>query len=234
MSAEKPKAVKWRRKIITMYKKLFLILTFSFVLIAAEAQTKKIVVQPQETKIYIDGNYVGDGVYTLKFTRQDDFFSVKLELPGYVTKNVKVFRQDTRKTISYTMVEDDSVIGSSSSSLANKYFTVVVRDGLDEDNAWKILNQVLLNYFDEIQTSDKSSGFINTPWVVHTFPVSEVKVRTRVQIKQVTNEGLAYQIRVSSEISPLNSKDYNYKAWDRVLKQYEPIINEMQQRLAKK
>lgn len=43
-------------------------------LIAAEAQTKKIVAQPQETKIYIDGNYVGDGVYTLKFTRQDDFF----------------------------------------------------------------------------------------------------------------------------------------------------------------
>ena len=74
MSAEKPKAVKWRRKIITMYKKLFLIITFSFVLIAAEAQTKKIVAQPQETKIYIDGNYVGDGVYTLKFTRQDDFF----------------------------------------------------------------------------------------------------------------------------------------------------------------
>ena len=77
MSAEKPKAVKWRRKIITMYKKLFLILTFSFVLIAAEAQTKKIVAQPQETKIYIDGNYVGDGVYTLKFTRQDDFFFSK-------------------------------------------------------------------------------------------------------------------------------------------------------------
>jgi hypothetical protein len=54
-----------------------------------------------------------------------------------------------------------------------------------------------------------------------------------VQIKEMTNEGLAYQIRISCEIAPLNSGEQSYKPWNRVLKKYEPLINEMQQRVGK-
>lgn len=197
-------------------------------------KTKKIVVIPQTAKIFVDGNYVGEGMYMLKFSGKDDFFAITLEAPGYVTKTIKVFKDDSRKTLSFTLAEDDAYLGSSLSNLANKYFTINARGGLDSDTAWKILHQILLNYFDEIQTSDKASGYILTPWVTHTFPVSETKVRTRVQIKEITNEGLAYQIRVMSEIAPMGSADYNYKEWSRVLKQFEPLINEMQIRLGSK
>ena len=197
-------------------------------------KSKKITVIPQTAKIYVDGNYVADGTYILKFGGKDDFFSVKLEENGYVTKEVKIFKTDTRNVISYTLKEDDSVQASVASNLANKYFTLNVREGVDEALAWKLINQVLLNYFDEMQNSDKASGYLTTAYTTHTFMSAEAKIRTRVQVKQITNEGLAYQIRIVSEIAPLQSGDYAFKPWNRVLKQYEPIINEMQQRIGAK
>ena len=76
---------------------------------------------------------------------------------------------------------------------------------------------------------------MNTAWSVATFPMAEVKVRTMVQIKQVINEGLAYQIKISSEIAPLESYgERGFRQWPRVIKKYEPLINEMQQRLGGK
>lgn len=222
-----------------MKRKLISLLTIvgivAFVCGDIQAKPSKVVVTPENAKIYIDGNYVGDGMYPLKFTKKEDFFVVKAEAPGYVTKTQKVYKYDTRKVIAIDLREDDSVMGSVATELANKYFTVQCRENLDENTAWKILSSVLLNYFDEVKTADKSSGFMNTAWAIETFPMADVKVRTMVQIKQVINEGLAYQIRISSEVSPRHTYgEQGFRQWPRVLKKYEPLINEMQQRLGGK
>ena len=198
------------------------------------AKPNKLLATPETAKIYIDGNYVGDGMYPLKF-QGTDFFNVKVEAPGYVTKQLRVYKADSRKVISVDLRKDDSLEGSVATELANKYFTIQCRDGLDEATAWKVLSSVLLNYFDEVKTADKSSGFMNTAWTTQTFPMAEVKVRTMVQIKQVINEGLAYQIKISSEFAPIDTYgEQGYRQWSRVLKKYEPLINEMQQRLGGK
>lgn len=203
-----------------------------FLPIEVSAKNKKIVVQPSEAKIYVDGNYVADGTCFLKFGGRDDMYVVKVEAPGYVSKELKIFKSDTRNTIAIDLREDDSMEGSVASNLANKYFTLNVREGIDEVMAWKLITQVMLNYFDEMQTSDRASGYMMTTWVTETFPSADVKVRTRVQIKQVTSDGLAYQIRIMSEVAPRDvSGDRGYKPWPRVLKRYEPLINEMQMRI---
>ncbi len=212
------------------------ILLFCLLLTAASplfAKSKKIVVQPADAKIYIDGNYVSDGSFEVRFGSKDDFVIVKLEAPGYVTKEAKIFRSDRRNIISFNLKEDDSFEDSVSSDLANRYVTIRVRDDVDEDLAWKLLAQVALDYFDEFRTSDKASGYMTTVPSVYTFRVAEVKVRTSIQIKEITNDGLAYQIRINSEICPLTSNENGYKKWDRVLKKYESLINEMQQRIGK-
>ena len=123
---------------------------------------KQIRTTPDNARIYIDGNYVGDGTYSLQFQRNEDFISVKVELPGYVTKEFNLYKSDTRNTIGVKLVEDDALEGSTASDLANKYFTIRVRDGVDVDQAWKLLSQVMLDYFNEMKTSDKASGYMNT------------------------------------------------------------------------
>ena len=224
----KEKQMKTTSKIVM----LLLILATCCVPSGLSAKNKKIVVQPAEAKIYVDGSYVADGSYFLKFNSRNDMYMIKVEAQGYVTKEMKIFKSDTRNVIPVDLKEDDSIEGSVASNLANKYFTINVRQGVDEATAWKMLTQVVLNYFDEIKTSDRASGFMNTPWVEFRFPMAEIKVRTMVQIKQITSDGLAYQIRVSSETAPLDSRgDHGFKPWPRVLKHYEPIISEMQQRI---
>lgn len=218
-----------------MKKSFIIIVTILCSLFALpnEAQAKKIkvVTNPEIAKIYVDGNYVGDGVYFLKFTKRDDFFNIKVEAPGYIEKTLRVYKHDTRKTIPIDLREDESIEASIESMLANKYFTINVREGVSESTAWKLLTQVMLNYFDEMKTSDKSSGFMNTAWDEIRFPGGR-KVRTMVQIKESTNEGLAYQIRISSEIGDAELRgEQGYMPWDRILKKYEPLINEIQQRL---
>ena len=194
-------------------------------------KSKKIVVSPPESKIYIDVNYVSDGTFMLTFKR-DDFCVVKVEYTGYVTKEIKVFKDDSRKTISITLREDDAFAESEMNALANQFFTIQVRENIDGETAWKIINQTVLNYFDEIKVADRISGFLNTAWVILSFPSAEVNVRTRVQIKEITTgSGLAYQIKVCSEIGSLMGGEQSYKLWDRLLKKYEPLINEIQVRL---
>ena len=220
-------------KLNTMKKMLIALLALFVAVPAVQAQKKKISVIPAEAKIYVDGQYVADGSYILQFNNKNEVYVLKLECPGYATKeNLRVLRSDTRKTIVYTLNKDDALEGSVASEQANKYFTIRVRPGVTVEQAWKLLTQTMLNYYDELQTSDRSSGFMNTAWAYQTFPMAQLKVRTRVQIKERTNDDeLAYQIRISSEIADIDAGKQGYKAWDRVVKKYEPLINEMQMRL---
>lgn len=196
-------------------------------------QKKKITVIPAEAKIYVDGQYVADGSYVLQFNKKNEVYVIKLECEGYATKeNLRVLRSDTRKAIVYTLKKDDTLESSVASELANRYFTIRVRENIDGAQAWKLLTQTLLNYYDEIKTSDRSSGFMNTAWAYQSFPMSEKKVRTRVQIKEMTNDDcLTYQVRISSEVADIEAGEQGFKQWGRVLKKYEPLINELQMRL---
>ena len=133
-------------------------------------QKKKITVIPSEAKIYVDGQYVADGSYVLQFDKKNEVYVIKLECEGYATKeNLRVLRSDTRNAIVYTLKKDDALEGSVASELANRYFTIRVRENIDEAQAWKLLTQTLLNYYDEIKTSDRSSGFMNTAWGLSDF-----------------------------------------------------------------
>lgn len=197
------------------------------------AQKKTITTTPSNAKIYIDGNYVADGSYTVKFKYNEDFINIKVEYPGYVTKEFRLYKKDARKTIGVALNEDDALENSIESENANQYFTIHVREDIDADKAWKLLTQVLLDYFNEIKTSDKSSGYMMTPWVTQQFPSAEVKVRTRVQIKETSIDGFAYQIKIFSEIADIDSGEQGFKPWSRVTKRFEPLINEMQIRIGK-
>lgn len=216
-----------RTKILISFALAFCLSNFCF------GAKKQIRTTPSTAKIYIDGNYVADGMYDVHFKLSEDFVVVKVEEVGYVTKEFRLYKNDSRKTIGIQLVEDDALEGSTASDLANRYFTIQVREGLDVDKAWKLLSQVMLDYFNELKTSDKASGYMNTTWVKETFPNAKVKVRTMVQIKEVSGDGLTYQIKIFSEIADIDANEQGYKPWPRVTKRFETLINEMQMRIGK-
>ena len=213
--------------------RLFLII-FMVIIGAMQINAKKllkITVIPSDAQISVDGNYVG----------------VKLEKEGYITQETKFYRTDKRKAISFTMRPDKFYEASVPSGLVNKFFTVSVspefytvdKNGRrDAEKAWKLIHQILLNYFDEMQTTDISSGFIQTPWDYERFSESKQAVRTRVTVKQsgISDDDLTFQIKISSEEAPLigMSNENSYREVVRILKKFEPLISEFQSRLSKK
>ena len=209
------------------------------------AKEVKITVIPSDAKIYIDGNYAADGITTATLKKKDGFIVVKFEREGYVTLETKIFTTDKRKAVSYTMRRDAFFDVSVASGLVNKYFSVKISKDLytvDESGkrntelAWKMIHQVILNYFDEIQTTDMASGFIQTPWLYKSFPEADKQIRTRVSVKESNLGGdLTFQIKISSEVAPLiaSQRDESFQEIDRIVKDLEPMISEFQARLGK-
>ena len=229
-----------------MKKLLFLtIALICSINLSLSAREVKVSVTPSDAKIYVDGNYYADGVATVNVSKKSEFVVIKLESPGYVTMETKIYASDKRKAISYTLRRDGFFDVSIASGLVNKYFNVKVSKDLykiDENGnmdlslAWKMIHQVILNYFDEIQTTDVASGFVQTPWRYATFPEAEKQVRTRVSVKQNSfGDELSFQIKVSSEAGSMyaSRRDESFQEIDRILKELEPIISEFQTRLGK-
>lgn len=222
------------------------LLLFGSMNVDAKKKTLKISVVPSDAQISVDGNYVGDGVVEVTLDKSD-FIAIKLEKEGYLTQENKFYKSDKRNAVSYTMRPDKFWEASVPSGLVNKFFTVSVspeyyskdaKGKIDPDRAWKLIHQILLNYFDEMQTTDLSSGFIQTPWEYERFSESRQAVRTRVTVKQsgISENELVFQIKISSEEAPLvgMSNESSYREVVRILKKFEPLISEFQSRLSKK
>ena len=232
-----------------MLKRISILLMLLLVAGAVDVSAKKklkITVVPSDAQISVDGNYIGDGVVEVTLDKSD-FIAIKIEKEGYITQETKFYRTDKRSAISFTMRPDKFYEASVPSGLVNKffsvnvspeYYTVDANGKKDPDKAWKLIHQILLNYFDEMQTTDISSGFIQTPWDYERFSESKQAVRTRVTVKQagVAEDALVFQIKISSEEAPLigMSNENSYREVVRILKKFEPLISEFQSRLSNK
>lgn len=215
-----------------MRKKFLLAIALVAVSLSCSAQllgkVKTINVVPDKAKIIMGGAEVGQGSYSLNMGRQD-YVMLRLTCPGYVDRVVRVYRNDKRNAISFTLEEDESFSASEANSdLANKYMTVVVREGLTADAVWKRLILTISDLFPNLEVNDKEAGWIRSAWEVERF--AYVTVRTRIEIKEVMGfDTPRYRVRLQSEIASneCGTHDECYKAWDRVLKTYIESITDL-------
>lgn len=209
-------------------------------------KTLKVVTSPAEATIKVNGSYYGEGTVSVKIGR-DDFVIIEVTAPGYETLSTRIYGNDERKTIELKLKEDALLKQTVESSLANRFFTVKVDKSLyhddeetgkrDAEQAWKLAHNILLNYFDEIQTSDMVSGFIQTPYYIKNYIDAGKTLRSRVTIKESNIGGdLTFQIKLSSEIAPMRGRYINevYQETTRLIKEFEPLISEFQTRLGQK
>lgn len=204
------------------------------------AQKKTIHVTPDNAKIFVDGNEVGNGSYTLKFNPRTDFYMLKFEAPGYLTKQVKLFKNNPNKTIAYKLAKDDFFFNSVGASgedgidVANKWFEVTVKKDMTEDQIWKRLMSIANKNFENVEIRDKSAGWIRTAWSKTTFESGQV-CRTRLEIKINTDieEEITYRVKIYSEINndPDCIGDDCFEKTDRLVKKFIDVVNELQNKL---
>lgn len=209
----------------------------------AKAKIIKITVTPQEAAIYVNNNLLGYGYAEFTKPKSNEVAVIRLECNEYISVNTKFYGSDKRKAISYSLQQDGFYRASASSGIVNKFFTInidpqyytVSNNKVDVSKAWKLMHQILLNYFDEIATSDIDGGFVQTTWQYKTFNLTEKQIRNRVTIRDIsTPSKVAFQIKVESEVaSSYAAKHGEFEAIDRIPKEFEGIVQELQTRIGK-
>lgn len=229
-------------------KKLLLATLAICVGMPAMAKREKIIkinVQPQEAAIYVDNAFIGYGYGEFsRPNKKDNVAIIRVECNEYTTANSKFYGGDERNSLSFNLMQDGFYRGSAFSGLVNKFMTITLdpqyytvrEDGkVDSEAAWKLLHQILLNYFPEIETTDIHGGYLQTPWKYKTFRMSEKQLRNRVVVRDITTpDRVAFQIKICSEVAgALQARHGEFDAVDRIPKELEPMLEELQTRIGK-
>lgn len=188
---------------------------------------------PETAKIYVDGQMVGTGNYQVKFDRSTDFYVIKVENEGYDTRTYRLRKDNPKNTVLYVLPEDEAYLASAGNEdgmdLANRWFDVTCRKGMSEDTVWKRLMSVCTSYFDNIEVRDKTAGWIKSQWKITRFRNKTVRTRMEVRMSFTDEDNLSYRVRLSVQIKENDCRGQNcYKSYDRVLRNFEPLIQELQ------
>lgn len=205
----------------------------------------KINVQPQEAAIYVNNDFIGYGYGEFpRPPKKNHVAIIRVECNEYTTAHSKFYGGDERNSLSFNLMQDGFYRSSAASGLVNKfltvtldpqYYTVDANGKIDSEPAWKLLHQILLNYFPEIETTDFHGGYLQTPWKYKSFNMSEKQMRNRVIIRDVTTpDRVAFQIKISSEVAgAMAARHGEFEEVDRLPKELEPMLSELQTRIGK-
>lgn len=198
---------------------------------------KKIEMGASETdaEIFLNGKLIGKGGAAITVP-DDDCVTVIARKIGFLTERIEFCNKkgmtSPPKTYFIEMKRDDAYDASIQTDIANVDIEMVCNT-MGKDQAWKLMNQIVLSYIDVIEMTDKETGYLRTAWSLKSF--MQNTIRTRIIIKETSTEPLVFKIKLVSESSglPLTSvkSDELYKEWDRVLRSYTDVIGEFQARL---
>jgi hypothetical protein len=206
---------------------------YSFVL---EDRLVNVSSSPDDAEIKLNGKVLGIGNYSLKIPK-DKCVEVEVAKEGYIKANKsycnKSNYQEPPSSDFFELVEDEAYATSVSTDQANVKFTIAVREGMSELDAWKTLSQIITSEFDVLEVIDKETGYLRTAWQVQSFNGNST-IRTRVIVSLNDSSPLKYAMKISSERADgiVSAKDDQlFSEWNRILKKYKNIIEEAQTRL---
>lgn len=192
-----------------------------------------------DAKISVNGKDLGTGSLKVKVP-SESCVTVRISKPGFMkyeqTYCSKKGTARPPKSQFFDMKKDDSEEASTKTDQANVDFSVEVKKSLNATDAWKLATQIVTDYFDAIEVSDKETSYMRTAWVVQSF--TQNTVRTRFIIKLGNSSPLTFKIKLVSEASgeqgTSSKSDEKFRDWDRVLRKYSNVISDFQTRLGNK
>jgi hypothetical protein len=199
---------------------------------------------PADAALVVNGRQIASGTGAV-VVPENGCVDVIVRLEGYVGQR-KVFCNQGNVQVppaeEHVQLAPDEAFSSTvsvKSDQANVNFTIEVGANRTEEQAWRTLSQIVLSYFDVLEITDRSTGYLRTAWVFRTFDNGS-PVRTRLIVRMGNSDPLKYVVKIASEIGdqtrnegrPVGVKDDDaFREWDRILNAYKDIISEMQSRL---
>jgi hypothetical protein len=216
---------------------IFLALVFSFFSSTALA-TEKVTVttSPQTARIYVNGVLMGAGKIVVTIPKRE-CVTVEIKSEGFIQETRtycdKKGISDPPKSEYIQMQQDESYTSSQVSDVANNEIQINVRPGRSKEEAWKFIVNTVLGKFDVLENNDERAGYLRTSWIGNVYKSNTI--RTRLIIKQASDDPLAYKVKFISEESGRSGSAFNadeqYHPINRILKKYDGFIEELSTRL---
>ena len=218
--------------------KLLLRMALIILLLNGCGTSKQITItSPPGSTIYKNKSLEGSSPIVIKIPKNDRV-NIFVTKPGHISEE-KNYTNDKYsklpKSDFFDLEKDISFEESYSTDVCNR--DVDIPTSKSEDEAWKTLGQIVTNYFDVLEVVDKNTGYLRTAWEVKTFNSGKVTIRTRLIIKLGNSNPLSYKVKLVSEKAlgyVSSKKDEQFEEWDRLLRTYENIVPEIQNRLSLK
>jgi hypothetical protein len=188
----------------------------------------------QDAEIFVNGKLLGKGSLDITIS-SGSCVTVVVKSTGYFTEKIEFCNKKgwtkPPKTHYFEMIKDDSYEASVQTDIAN--IDIELKSSMGKTKTWKLINQIVLNYIDVIEMTDKETGYLRTSWSLKSFKYNTI--RTRIIVKEYSDEPLIFKVKLVSEYSgsartSVKSDEY-FKEWDRVLRKYSNIISELQARI---
>lgn len=187
---------------------------------------KTIVVTPSDADIYINNDQVAKGKYDVSFENTNKVL-VTLERIGYETATYALLKSNPNQTITYEMDVDEayenSEGGESASQYANRWVPIKIRPGLSEDEAWLRMISIVRENFEQLEKTDKASGWIKTFPAITPYKASDVKTILEI-VPDFSTGDKRYKVRLSFEKRKKGSGDEGWELYERLMKKYKEVI----------
>ncbi len=227
------------KKMVLISKLIILISIISLSDINAQTVYVTVSTSEADAKIFVDGQNLGTGTLKVKVPYKG-CVNVKIEKVGFLKYEQTYCNQPNGtkppKTQYFDMKKDDALEASIKTDQANIDFAVEVNKNLSKDDSWKLITQIVTDYFDAIEVSDKETSYLRTAWGIQSF--AQNTIRTRLIIKLSKSDPFTIKVKLVSEFSGTNStsvkSDELFHEWDRVLRKYQNVINDFSSRLGNK
>ncbi len=188
-----------------------------------------------DAEIFMNGRKIGTGT-ALIVVPKEDCVVILVKKETFLTEKIEFCNkkeiEKLPKTHTVQMRLDDSYEATTYDENINRDITLKCKN-IDKDQAWKLINQILLTYVDVIEMTDKETGYLRTRWTSKTY--TQNTVRTRFIVKESSAEPLVFKVKLVSQQSEQAQSNPNndqlFKDWDRVLRKYNNAVSEFQVRV---
>ena len=190
---------------------------------------KTIVTVPGDAYISINNEQVAQGKYDVSFENTNKVL-ITLSCVGYETATYTLLKSDPNQTITYEMDIDEayenSEGGESASQYANRWVPIKVRSNLSEEEAWLRMISIVRENFDQLEKTDKSSGWIKTFPAITPYKASDVRTVMEIVPDFSTGEK-KYKVRLTFEKRKKGSGEEGWVEYNRLMKKYKDVIPNM-------
>jgi hypothetical protein len=191
---------------------------------------------PQTAKIFVNDVEIGSGTIQLEVL-YNECITVAVKEEGYITETRTYCKKNGQgqppKSDYFKLQPDDSYTASIQSDIANNEIVLNIKQGRSKEEAWKIIVASISAKFAILERNDEKAGYLRTSWIGVNFSANTV--RTRLIIKRSADEKLSYKVKFVSEYSGKAgtsfSADEEFTAFNRILKKYEGLVEEMTKKL---